>query len=60
MKRRGKNVFELYSNLLGESMDREVTINLDESAIPSSDLSNLDAPFSEEEVPKTINILLKY
>jgi len=43
--------------LLGESLDREVTINLDELAIPSFDLSELDAPFSEDEVWRTINSL---
>ena len=52
-----KNVFDFYSNLLGESLDREVTINLDELAIPSFDLSELDAPFSEDEVWRTINSL---
>ena len=35
-----KNIFDFYSNLLGESLDREVTINLDEvwrtiSSLPS-------------------------
>jgi hypothetical protein len=43
--------------LLGESLDREVTINLDELAIPSFDLSELDAPFSEDEVWRTISSL---
>ena len=54
-----KNVFDFYSNrnLLGESLDREVTINLDELAIPSFDLSELDAPFSEDEVWRTISSL---
>jgi len=52
-----KNVFDFYSNLLGESLDREVTINLDELAIPNFDLSELDAPFSEDEVWRTINSL---
>ena len=52
-----KNVFDFYSNLLGQSLDREVTINLDELAIPNFDLSELDAPFSEDEVWRTINSL---
>jgi len=52
-----KNIFDFYSNLLGESLDREVTINLDELAIPSFDLSELDAPFSEDEVWRTISSL---
>ena len=42
---------------MGESLDREVTINLDELAIPNFDLSELDAPFSEDEVWRTINSL---
>lgn len=49
-----------YSSLLEEiSLEREVTVNFDELAIPSFDQSDLDAPFSEDEVWKTINVATK-
>lgn len=48
---------EFYSTLLGVNMDRDTTINLEEVNIPSHDLTELDAPFSEEEVWKTISSL---
>lgn len=48
---------KFYSNLLGVSMDRDSTINLEEVQVPTHDLTKLDAPFSEEEVWKTINSL---
>ena len=38
-------------------MDREVTINLEELNMPSFDLADLEAPFTEEEVWKTIKSL---
>ena len=45
-----QNVFNFYSNLLGECLDREHTVNLEELNMPRSDLAELDAPFTEEEV----------
>ena len=50
-------VNDFYSNLLGVGLDRNFTINLEALDIPSHDLTELDAPFSEEEVWKTINSL---
>ena len=41
---------EFYYNLLGVTNDKDSTINLEEVHIPRHDLSELDAPFSEEEV----------
>jgi hypothetical protein len=38
-------------------VDREVTINLEELNMPSFDLADLEAPFTEEEVWKTIKFL---
>ena len=38
-------------------MDREATINLEELNMPSFDLTDLEAPFTEEEVWKTIKSL---
>jgi len=52
-----QNIFEFYSNLLGKNMDREVTVNLTELDMPSLDLTELETPFSEQEVWKTINLL---
>jgi len=52
-----QNIFDFYSNLLGESPEREVTVNLAELSRPNIDLSELDAPFSEEEVWRTIKAL---
>lgn len=49
-----KIVNEFYCNLLGVSNDRDYAINLEELNIPSHVLAELDAPFSEEEVWKTI------
>ena len=43
-----------YSQLLEVSLEREVTVNLEELNIPQADLADLEAPFSEEEVWKTI------
>jgi len=50
-------IFDFYSNLLGRSIDREVTVNLSELDMPNIALNELEAPFSEEEVWKTINSL---
>jgi hypothetical protein len=52
-----QNIFSFYSNLIGQSLDREATVNLDALNIPSWDLADLDAPFTEEEVWKTIKSL---
>ena len=57
MKKKEKIVNEFYYNLLGVSVDRDSTINLEEVNIPSHDLAELDAPFSEEEIWKTISSL---
>jgi len=46
MKKKEKIVNEFYYNLLGVSVDRDSTINLEEVNIPSHDLAELDAPFS--------------
>ena len=49
-----KNIHLFYSNLLGESLDREVTVRLEELNIPHLDLAELEVPFTEEEIWKTI------
>jgi len=51
------NIHLFYSQLLGVSLEREVTVNLEELNIPQADLADLEAPFSEEEVWKTICLL---
>jgi hypothetical protein len=43
-----------YEDVLGSSMNREQTINLSELWVTNFDLSELDAPFTEEEVWTTI------
>jgi hypothetical protein len=48
---------EFYEDLLGKNIDRERTINLDELGILSHDLADLELPFTEEEVWKTIKQL---
>jgi hypothetical protein len=48
-------VDQFFSNLIGTNMDRDWTIDLDALGLPSHDLSELDAPFSEEEVWDTID-----
>jgi hypothetical protein len=48
------NILSFCSRLLGEVQERQVTVNLEELDIPHHDLAGLDAPFSEEEVWKTI------
>ena len=52
-----QTIFNFYKSLLGDSSDREVTVNLAELNVPSFDLADLDNPFSEEEVWKTIGSL---
>ena len=49
-----QTIFNFYKSLLGDSSDREVTVNIAELNVPSFDLTDLDSPFSEEEVWKTI------
>jgi hypothetical protein len=46
-----------FDNLLGTSTDRETSINLCELGIPTSNLSDLDIPFTEEEIWSTIKKL---
>jgi hypothetical protein len=43
-----------FDNLLGTSSDRETSINLSELGIPTSNLSDLDMPFTEEEIWSTL------
>jgi hypothetical protein len=50
-------VDQFYENLLGVSTGRENTINLNELGISSYNLSDLDLPFTEEEVWSTIKKL---
>jgi hypothetical protein len=50
-------VYQFYENLHGTSTDRENTVNLDELGIISHNLSDLDLPFTEEEVWSTIKKL---
>jgi hypothetical protein len=50
-------IHQFYSNLMGSCLGRDPTINLDEIGMPSFDLSELDAPFTEQEVWDTIKML---
>jgi hypothetical protein len=50
-------IHQFYSNLMGSCLDWDQTINLDEIGMPSFDLSELDAPFTEQEVWDTIKML---
>jgi len=52
-----QNIFNFYSSLLGECLDREATVNLEELNLPRIDLADLEVPFTEEEVWKTIQSL---
>jgi hypothetical protein len=52
-----KNIFNFYNSLLGEALERDVTVNLEALGIPQHDLSELETPISEEEVWKTIGSL---
>jgi hypothetical protein len=56
-EKKAEIIDDFYSNLLGQNAARENTINLAALGIPSHDLSELDAPFSEEEVWNTIKLL---
>lgn len=48
------NIHLFCSQLLGVSLDREVTVNLEELNIPQFDLADLEASFTEEEIWRTI------
>jgi hypothetical protein len=43
-------VDEFYTNLLGSTKDREHSLNLHAIGVPSHNLDDLDAPFTEKEV----------
>jgi len=47
-EKKAEIIDDFYSNLLGQNVARENMINLAALGIPSHDLSELDAPFSEE------------
>ena len=44
-----KNIHHFNSNILGESLDQSITVNLNELNIPRLDLSDLKAPFTKEK-----------
>ena len=46
-------IYNSYNGLIGTSVDRDRTINLDELQITGHELGQLDAPFSEDEVDRT-------
>jgi hypothetical protein len=46
-----------YTKLIGQAAERERTINLESIGLPVHDLSDLDLPFTEEEVWDTIRNL---
>jgi hypothetical protein len=48
---------DFYNGLLGSHESREVTIDLDALGVPSYELAQLEAPFSEEEVWDTVKHL---
>jgi hypothetical protein len=54
---KAKLVHEFYEGLLGNSLHRDNTIDLQALGIPTHNLANLDLPFSEEEVWETIKKL---
>ena len=54
---KAKAILDFYDGLIGSSSDWGQTIDLVELGIPSHNLDELDAPFSEEEVWKTITLL---
>ena len=47
-------VDQFYSNLIGQSVSRENTIDLAALGLPAQNLSILDAPFTEQEVLATV------
>lgn len=50
-------VDQFYSNLIGQSVFRESTIDLEALGLPAHNLSTLDAPFTEQEVWETVSNL---
>ena len=52
-----QHIFDFYNSLLGSSTDREMTVNLAELDMPNIPLHDLEVPFSEEEVWKTVKAL---
>jgi hypothetical protein len=50
-------VDQFYDELLGRSINREHTINLQEMGIPSHNLADLELPFTEDKVWLTIKKL---
>jgi hypothetical protein len=50
-------IFEFYNQLMGTSVDQDLTINLDELDLSQHDLANLDEPFTKDEVWVTIKHL---
>lgn len=50
-------VDDYYEELLGATTSREVAVNLDILDLPSHDLAHLEAPFTMEEVEKTIKAM---
>lgn len=50
-------IFTLYDKLLGTCEQREISINLDNLDLQQHDLSDLEVPFSDEEVWNTIRQL---
>jgi hypothetical protein len=49
-----RTVDEFYTNLLGSTQDREHSLDLHAIGVPSHNLDDLDAPFTEKEVWETI------
>ena len=50
-------IFDFYDQLLGTSGQRDLTINLEELNLSQIDLTDLELPFSEDEVWNTIKHL---
>lgn len=50
---------QFYSNLLGVSIDRDCSVNLEAVGVPTFDLAALDLPFLEKEVWETVKLLLQ-
>jgi hypothetical protein len=50
-------VNRFYTNLIGKCVDRDRVIDLDALGMPTFELSELDAPFSEQEVEDIIKML---
>jgi hypothetical protein len=54
---KARTVDEFYTNLLGSTQDREHSLDLHAIGVPSHNLDDLDAPFTEKEVWETIKQL---